>query len=286
MDECFLVDNGSLRAEATRSLRGIAAQLTERVEFRVEPVSLLHSDKVPAEALGGQTAETLETALRRRAADGLQSIGVLPLFFGPSRALTDFIPARINKLKKDWPALEVTLAPPLSDGSEPADDMLAQMLRDGVLSTIQEKNLDRPGVVLVDHGSPIEPVTAVRDRLGERLEKLLCDSACGYSVASMERREGEAYAFNEPLLETVLRQSPFCDGDTVISLLFLNPGRHAGADGDIAEICQAAETEQTNLRTHMTDLLGTHPLLIDLLAERFAQLAALRWPLSSESRPR
>ncbi|TAG25735.1 MAG: cobalamin biosynthesis protein CbiX, partial [Verrucomicrobia bacterium] len=48
---CFLFDNGSFRADSTRSLRGVAARLAERLGHPVRAVSLLHSTRVPAAEL-------------------------------------------------------------------------------------------------------------------------------------------------------------------------------------------------------------------------------------------
>ena len=58
----------------------------------VVPVSLLHSANVAAEKLGGQGAELLEPALMKFAETGGSRAVLLPLFFGPSGALTDYLP--------------------------------------------------------------------------------------------------------------------------------------------------------------------------------------------------
>jgi hypothetical protein len=123
----------------------------------------------------------------------------------------------------------------------------------------------------VDHGSPQAAVAAVRDLLGRQLRAVLGDEAEAVAVASMERREGDAYAFNEPLLATALRTPPFDRGEVVVALQFLSPGRHAGPGGDIATICAAAEAGQTELRTQMTEPIATDARLVELLAERLAQ---------------
>lgn len=86
----------------------------------------------------------------------------------------------------------------------------------------------------------------------------------------MERREGDAYAFNEPLLENLLG-SPGFDRDVVLSMLFISPGRHAGPGGDIAHICEEAEKENPGLQTWMSDLFATHEGAIRVLANRFRQ---------------
>ena len=48
--------------------------------------------------------------------------------------------------------------------------------------------------------------------------------------------EGEEHAHNHPLLADQLRTEGWNQGDLVVAPLFLSPGRHAGPDGDVAEI--------------------------------------------------
>ncbi|MCP1328725.1 sirohydrochlorin chelatase, partial [Halomonas sp. 707D4] len=89
---------------------------------------------------------------------------------------------------------------------------------------------------------------------------------------SMERREGDAYRFNEPLLENLLESVEFRDATVVVALLFLSPGRHAGDGGDIAEICREARTRHPRLRVITTRLVGEHDGIVDILATRFRQV--------------
>ncbi|MEX2381388.1 MAG: CbiX/SirB N-terminal domain-containing protein, partial [Opitutales bacterium] len=109
----FLVDNGSLRPESTFSLRRSAKLLQEKIGAEVVPISLLHSDRVAPEELEGQPAEILEPALRERLSQGLRDFVLVPFFFGPSRALTDYIPGRVKELKKNCPDMIFRMAPPL-----------------------------------------------------------------------------------------------------------------------------------------------------------------------------
>jgi hypothetical protein len=44
-------------------------------------------------------------------------------------------------------------------------------------------------------------------------------------------------------------------------MLFLSPGRHAGAAGDVAKICGSSPA-----RCHVTALVGDHPLVVETLA--------------------
>jgi sirohydrochlorin ferrochelatase len=268
---CFLFDNGSLRAAATWSLRATAKALAERLDLPVEPVSLLHSSGVDAVQLGGRRAQLLEPALDAFWASGGGEAVLVPLFFGPSAALTDYVPERLAALKAKWPGRAVRLARPLVDVAAEADDRIARALADAIRICMLDKALTKPAVVLVDHGTPQPAVTAVREFLGRQLRVALRDEVSAVGTASMERREGEAYDFNEPLLARALRSVPFDAGDVVVALQFLSPGRHAGPGGDVAAICHAAQTERPGLRTHMTEPLGAHPALIDVLADRYRE---------------
>lgn len=262
----ILMDNGSLEPAATLALRELAARLAARLGEPVAPVSLLHSGKVPAEHLGGVPADTLGPFIARRAAAGVLDFRILPLFFGPSLALTEYLPGRVAELTAKHPGLRVRVAPCLC-ADEPGEDAVARMLADRVLGAAPCGVLRGAGVVLCDHGSPAREVTAVRDRLAARLRALL-PGAGAVGAASMERREGPEYDFNEPLLATALRRPPFDAGEVIVAMQFLQPGRHAGDGGDVSGICAAAEAERPALRTRRTALLGTHPALPALLARR------------------
>lgn len=278
----ILMDNGSLEPAATLGLRGLAAALATRLGTRVEPVSLLHSSAVPAEKIGGTSAEILEPALERRLATGQSDFVIMPLFFGPSGALTDYLPKRLAHLRTKHPSLKVRIAAPLFATD---DDRLARILADQVRALSiaphggtrppdgflarPEAELHPRRVALVDHGSPARAVNDVRNELARQLAGLLGPD---YTVApsSMERREGAAYDFCEPLLAGLLRQPGWNAGDVIVAMQFLLPGRHAGPAGDVAEICRAAEIASGGaLRTTMTSLVGEHPLLVDILADRW-----------------
>lgn len=288
----YLVDNGSLAPAATLSLRRIAAALSARVGGQIVPVSLLHSDKVPASELGGTPAETLEAALRRRLEEGESQHRVLPLFFGPSGALTDYLPRRLARLRERFPSFTVRLAPWLDDPADPRLGLLLAGQVRAILATSQDPGgpgaavaaggrtaPDTSGVasacvILVDHGSPVQAVTAIRDRLAAELRAHLGESVRTVIPASMERRAEAAYAFNEPLLERALDEAAargLCD--VVLAQLFLSPGRHAGPGGDIATICEKACARHAALRIRRTPLVGEHPGLIDILADRLAAVA-------------
>ncbi len=272
MRAVFLVDNGSLRSASTLNLRRVAAELSARSGVRVEPASLLHSNKVPSEDLNGVPAVTLGPAATRQADAGCDELLVLPFFLAPSRALTEYLAERMATLQQSHPGVHVRVARPLVNLEGTLDLRLARILGDGVLERMTPGS--RPAVVLVDHGSPIPEVTAVRNGLAGQLSVLLEDRVQCLAAASMERREGDAYRFNEPLLERLLDRPGFNRGEVIIAMLFLSPGRHAGRDGDVATICAEAERRHPGLKTTMTRLAGEHDGILDILAERLDRALA------------
>ncbi|MBC2594390.1 cobalamin biosynthesis protein CbiX [Ruficoccus amylovorans] len=268
----LLVDNGSLRPEATLSLRELAVALGSAVGEQVHAVSLQHSDRVDPERLGGKPAWSFVPFIEDQLKLGKRDFRVVPLFLGPSRALTVFIPAQSATLQEKAPDLCVTTAPCLCPPDGSGDEVVAGMLARAVHATMAEQGLTRPRVALVDHGSPIEAVTQVRDRLAAQVGCLLGEEVELVAPCSMERREGVKYDFNEPLLEKLLVQPAWREASVVVSMLFLQPGRHAGAEGDVAGICARAEAESPALKTFRTALLAEDPALIELLVRRLRQL--------------
>lgn len=262
----LLVDNGSLEPAATLALRGLAVRLSGRLGRPVAPVSLLHSSAIDPQKLGGEPAEILFPSLERRLAAGQNDFILLPLFFGPSRALAEYLPDNLARLRQKFPALRLKLAPPLHAAR---DNRLAQILAQHVRDELDPSGTDR--VILVDHGSPVAVVTAVRNELAQQLAGLLGSRVAAVAPASMERRAGPEYDFVKPLLADLLATPPWNSGRVIVAMQFLLPGRHAGPAGDVAEICRAAEAASPGLRTVMTKLVAEHPLLIDLLADRWRQ---------------
>jgi sirohydrochlorin ferrochelatase len=260
----FLVDNGSLEPAATLGLRALAAQLSTKLAATVEPISLLHSSTIAPERIDGKPAEILFPALEKRLAAGAHDFLVLPLFFGPSGALTGYLPEQLARLQAKHPQLRVRIAAPLHRDD---DDRLARILADHVRAEISTD--ERPLVALVDHGSPVVAVTAVRNTLAQQLSALLGDSVHTVAPCSMERRPAPEYDFCKPLLADLLATKPWSEHRVIIAMQFLLPGRHAGPSGDVAEICHAAKKHHPNLLTQFTKLVAEHPLLIEILADRW-----------------
>ncbi|MEM0896898.1 MAG: cobalamin biosynthesis protein CbiX [Verrucomicrobiota bacterium] len=273
MEICTLItDNGSYRPESTLSLRALAKALGHRVEKEIHPVSLLHSTKIPPEKLGGVPAQIFEPFIKKRREEGINDFLVVPMFFGPSAAIKEYIPQRVTELKANgWSELSVRVAPSVVEPLDEKDQRMASILVEHIREEKARHAMKSASVAIVDHGAPRIAVTKVRNFLAKQVRQLLpegefpCVEPC-----SMERRDGDEYAFNEPLLENLLGSDGFCN-DTIVSMLFASPGRHAGPGGDVAEICHEAAEKSPGIRTFMTDLVASHPGLIEILAERFEQ---------------
>jgi hypothetical protein len=140
-------------------------------------------------------------------------------------------------------------------------------------------------VLLVDHGSPIYAVACVRNHLGDQVCELLRREIAGFGVASMERRPGPDYAFNEPLLSSALARPPFNQGEVVILHQFLSPGRHAGPSGDVAEICEEAGRGAPRLATYLTEPIAGDPRVVEVLLRRLETGMQRLRQLRDERRP-
>jgi len=260
----LLVDNGSYEPASTMALRGLAQEVSQLIGQEVRPVSTMHSSKIDSALLGGVPAVIFEGAVQQAKADGIDEIVVLPLFIGPSRAITEYLPKVFADAQPG--AMKMSIRQPLfgEDGAE-----LTGMLADNLRATGWTKGSGT--VLLCDHGSPIPEVTACRNALAASLRQELGLKPEELIACSMERREGAEYDFNEPLLEDALQSAK---GDAVILMLFLLPGRHAGGDGDVATI--AKEHAPAGLRWKLSPLLGTHPALPALLFRRHLVSPALK----------
>ena len=264
----ILMDNGSLRAEATLQLRKVAEVLSVRLGKKVHPVSLLHSSKVSEDQLNGEPAKTFVPFLRERRAEGNDNFVVLPLFFGPSGALVDYLPSRVQALQEEgWGALQVDVLETLV---QTEDDRVAQIMARLVREKLAVEGWADASIAMCDHGTPSKVVNEVREIVAQQMQRVLADTGVNLKACSMERRAGAEYDFNEPLLENLLGKPGF-DQKVIISLLFAGPGRHAGKDGDVATICAGAQKEFPELESSMTELVGSDiDSLAEILADRFA----------------
>ena len=270
----LLIDNGSLRANATLQLRNLAEKLTLESGLKIHPVSCKHSNRIPVEELNGKPADTFGDFMKQQLAAGEKEFILLPLFFGNSRALTSFIPDEVELLEEEFGKFDVKIGDtiyPLPRGE--AD--LSTIIYDHVVSRsskMSDNHSSIKNVVLVDHGSPVPRVTAVRQHLAQSVREKLINDQVDPNVleeAVMERREGKEYDFNGDLLENWLIQKAQA-GETQASviLMFFLPGSHAGEGGDIVEICDAVMKKYPEFKITISPLISEHPKLISILNER------------------
>ena len=265
-----LMDNGSLRAEATIQLRVLAEALSANLQMPVHPVSLLHSSKLDPADTDGVAAQTLVPFLRAQRALGKDEFTIIPLFFGPSGALVDYLPQRVSELRLEgWGGLKVTVAPTLV---RQADTRIADIMASLVAEKMDTLGWTQASVAMCDHGTPARAVNEVREVIAKQLQELLVEKQCSVTACSMERREGAEYDFNDPLLGGLLGAEGY-EEKVIVSMLFAGPGRHAGAQGDVAEICQAAKLKTPQLEAEMTGLVGSKvEELVAILADRYREL--------------
>ncbi|KAE9025757.1 hypothetical protein PF011_g2882 [Phytophthora fragariae] len=272
-----LANIGSLRAKPYLDLRQISFRLSRALGQPVVPCSFRFSNRVDPQELNGLEAKTFETVLTEHlAARGQQSteVIVLPLFFGKSSTLTEFMPKVINKV---WAAatpapLTVRVGGCLVDQENANDTRVAQILLERIHAVVDFETVNEEvAVLVVDHGTPNIDVHESREFVAQELRGVLkshqhvklVDTAC------MERREGAEYDFNDPLLAVALDHYSVEKGIVVVAKMFLSNGRHAGEKGDIEEIVDDVSARHPGVDVRVTDALGTHELLSEILHDRY-----------------
>ncbi|MCD8481683.1 MAG: cobalamin biosynthesis protein CbiX [Verrucomicrobia bacterium] len=263
-----LIDNGSLRPESWLNLQRLATASSRRFGLQVHGISLLHSDRLDPNSIGGQPARIWEPTMRAFLKAGEREFFIQPFFIGPTAAITQYMPERLQLLQQEFPDLKLRYGDFLFSGEDTDDGLLTSIVCQRIKEALGITGWMRPRVVLVDHGSPLPEVTFVRNYIAGQLSVLLRNEVHSVAVASMERREGDLYRFNDPLLADRLDQDGYAQSEVIIAMLFLSPGRHAGPDGDVEQICKEARLRNPRLATHCTGLLGTHPLMEELLYQR------------------
>ncbi len=244
-----LIDNGSLEPAAHQNLRAVAAVLAKRTGTAVHAVSWKHSDRIAPADLDGTPAWTLGNFLRSMHALGQREFAFVPFFISPQGAIGSALRGDLEKLQLELGGFDFSFTPGLAErGAIPA--IVAARIREALAA----QRLPRPPVVLVDHGGPSPASAALRDRVAEQIRTLLGREIASLTAASME-------GAHPPLLADVLRTPAFANRDVIVAPLFLSPGRHAGPEGDIVQICAASPAH-----CHLTPLVGTHPLATTTLA--------------------
>ena len=99
------------------------------------------------------------------------------------------------------------------------DNRVALALSNNVRKVLKDHKLsNNTPVVVVDHGSPTKIVADIRNDVTDQVEKILGNEISNISPASMERRPGDKYIFNDPLLEVALTLDGFNTG--ILDIIF------------------------------------------------------------------
>lgn len=268
----MLVDNGSTRVDAAVQLRQIAVNLSHKTGLTINAVSMQHSNKIPGEQvkqkLSGEPALILREFMAQHLNNGQRDFILIPLFFGKSRALTSFVPAELEVLENKFGPITLRMADvlyPLPDG----DPLLVEILHQHAIKAANgSSNIALQNLVLVDHGSPLPAVNAVRQHITNALNEKLPEGVT-LKQAAMERRKGKQYDFNGELLEDYLSNlAQTGETQATVLLLFLLAGTHAGKNGDIVRICNKVMQQYPDLKVSISPLIGQNEILITCLTDR------------------
>ena len=268
----LLFDNGSLKPEASLKLRDLARNLSDVLSMQVEPVSLLHSCKIDPELLNGEPATIIRRRFKKAVNNKERKILCLPLFLGPSLAITDYLQELIQEALALDSEMQIKVAAPLSgwDVHKP-DERLVTVMKELIEECRANAKRSFKNIVLVDHGSPIKKMAILRNGIAEKVDTLLKGEGVKATVTacSMEKREGDAFSFNDPLLETIPDYLNLeAAEDLLVAMFFLMPGRHAGEGGDVETILSNLCQNQRIRSFCKTDLIASHPMIMDILVDR------------------
>lgn len=284
-----LANIGSLRAEPFLDLRQISFRLSRALQRPVVPCSFRFSHRVNVSELNGLPAKTFEMVLSeylKRKASSSANVVVLPLFFGKSVTLTEFLPQVVDKCWQQHPhevdaSLALRVGRCVVDKEIPEDDRVAQILHDRIREQLEDVPAgEEITVIVLDHGTPSFEVHEAREVVADQLRAILKDNKSVLRVltACMERREGPEYDFNDPLLEHALDHYDISSGVVVVAKMFFSGGRHAGESGDIEEISDAVKLRHPGVTVRVTEPLGSHMLLTDILKGRFRRAVSETTP--------
>lgn len=264
-----LIDNGSLESAAHRNLRALAAALSTRTGNTVHAVSWKHSNRIPSQALGGTPGTTLQPWLQAQYAAGEREFVFIPFFISAQGAIGSALRHDLEQYRRELGEFSFAFTPGLA-----AQGALTRIVAARIRETLSTNQLNQPPVVLVDHGGPSAASAILRNQIAAELVRELGREIGPLTAASLE---GAEYDHARPMFADVLGLPNFDCGDVLIAPLFLGPGRHAGPKGDLAQIAAAAEDRLTvaPLRCHFTPLIGTHPTVVDVLADALTQTLSI-----------
>ena len=117
------------------------------------------------------------------------------------------------------------------------DDRLSIALAELCLESIRENDLKDPFLALVDHGTPVQEVHAVREEVGGVLKERMSGRISGFSTCSMgAERQVRNMTSTSPLLENLLNEKKSGCHEMLVAQLFSRQVAMLGKAGPRANL--------------------------------------------------
>ena len=104
------------------NLRNVAKKLSLKSSKVINPVSLLHSNKISDSKLNNIPADVFEPYVSEKVKNGTNEFLILPLFFGRSAAIYEYLPQRMEDIQQECGQFDLKIAPPLVDLDDANND--------------------------------------------------------------------------------------------------------------------------------------------------------------------
>ena len=153
----LLIDNGSVRSDATKQLRKLAQELSTAAGTKIHPVSLSHADKIPINLLDGKLAQVFHDFMEECLSQGQRHFIILPLFFSEGRAVTTLITNHLTSLQ----ALHSDFAFHIADVVYPlpyGEPLLADIIYEQIIATAQDYKFPKKNIVLQINNRIVSPL--------------------------------------------------------------------------------------------------------------------------------
>lgn len=239
-----VVGHGSLLAASGAAMIRLAARAQEAGVAPLVRAGFLNYSKPPF-------AETVA----RCAADGATEIVVLPYFLVPGKFVRENVPQLVRQAAAQYPQVRFAVGEPFGD--HPA---LARLALQRAAEAAAPPHADT-ALLLMAHGSPYPesnaPIAAVADR--------------ARALAAYRRVQVCFLDLNEPAIDTAI-DAAVADGATAVAAMpyFLQLGGHVAED--LPQIIAAAQRRHQETRIVLTPHLGYDPLLVQVIADRAAEV--------------
>ena len=147
-------------------------------------------------------------------------------FFGPSLAITDWLPKKLTEWKNQGTHRNFEILPCLHQAG---DQRISKAILDYTFKMINKSKMDRPFVALVDHGTPLRSVNQIREEIGSQMKERLKGLLKVLPLAAWKEGRVASMTLMILSLESLIKELEEKKiKKLVLAQLFLSPGRHAG----------------------------------------------------------